>query len=75
MARRFERNAARLESKARQVEVRRRLGTTLATLAADIEGYSHTKSALHFGAGTPLPTTLVRKLLAARIAEGKRRRG
>jgi uncharacterized protein YdhG (YjbR/CyaY superfamily) len=49
-------------------------GTTLATLAADIEGYGHTKSALHFGAGTPLPTSLVRKLLAARIAEGKRRR-
>jgi uncharacterized protein YdhG (YjbR/CyaY superfamily) len=50
-------------------------GTTLTTLAADIEGYSHTKSALHFGAGTPLPTSLVRKLLAARIAEGERRRG
>jgi uncharacterized protein YdhG (YjbR/CyaY superfamily) len=44
-------------------------GTTLATLAADIEGYSHTKSALHFGAAAPLPTSLVRKLLAARIAE------
>jgi len=47
-------------------------GTTLATLAADIEAYSHTKSALHFGADKPLPTSLVRKLLAARIAEGKR---
>ncbi len=45
-------------------------GTTLATLATDIEGFSHTKSALHFGADTPLPTSLVRKLLAARIAEG-----
>jgi uncharacterized protein YdhG (YjbR/CyaY superfamily) len=44
-------------------------GRTLATLAADIEGYSHTKSALHFGAAAPLPTSLVRKLLAARIAE------
>jgi uncharacterized protein YdhG (YjbR/CyaY superfamily) len=50
-------------------------GTTLTTLAADIEGYSHTKSALHFGADTPLPTSLVRKLLTARIAEGKRRGG
>jgi uncharacterized protein YdhG (YjbR/CyaY superfamily) len=48
-------------------------GTTLATLAADIEGYSHTKSALHFGADTLLPTSLVRTLLAARIAEGQRR--
>jgi uncharacterized protein YdhG (YjbR/CyaY superfamily) len=49
-------------------------GTTLATLATDIAGYSHTKSALHFGSDTPLPTSLVRKLLAARMAEGKRRR-
>ncbi len=47
-------------------------GTTLATLAADIEGYSHTKSALHFGADALLSTSLVRKLLAARIAEGQR---
>jgi uncharacterized protein YdhG (YjbR/CyaY superfamily) len=43
-------------------------GTTLETLAADLEAYSQTKSALHFDA--PLPTALVRKLLQARIAEG-----
>jgi uncharacterized protein YdhG (YjbR/CyaY superfamily) len=48
-------------------------GTTLDTLAADIEGHSHTKSALHFGADDPLPTSLLKKLLEARIAEGKRR--
>ncbi len=42
-------------------------GTTLATLAADIEGYSHTKSALHFGADKPLPPALVKKLLKARM--------
>lgn len=48
-------------------------GTTLKTLAADIEGYSHTKSALHFGTDRPLPTSLVRKLLKARIAETQRR--
>jgi uncharacterized protein YdhG (YjbR/CyaY superfamily) len=46
-------------------------GTTLKTLAADIERYSQTKSALHFD--KPLPTALVRKLLKARIAEGGRR--
>lgn len=44
-------------------------GTTLKTRAADIAGYSQTKSALHFDA--PLPTALVRKLLKARIAESR----
>ncbi len=48
-------------------------GTTLATLAADIEGYSHTKSALHFDADKSLPPSLVKKLLKTRMAEGKRR--
>ena len=47
-------------------------GTTLKTLASDIVGYSQTKSALHFGPDKPLPASLVRKLLKARIAEGKR---
>ncbi len=47
-------------------------GTTLKTLAADIDGYSKTKSALHFGPDKPLPAALVRKLLQARIAEGQR---
>jgi uncharacterized protein YdhG (YjbR/CyaY superfamily) len=41
-------------------------GTTLKTLAHDIEGYSQTKSALHFD--NPLPASLVRKLLKTRIA-------
>ncbi len=49
-------------------------GTTFKTLARDIESYSHTKSALHFGPHEPLPAALVRKLLGARIAEGGRRR-
>jgi uncharacterized protein YdhG (YjbR/CyaY superfamily) len=47
-------------------------GTTLKTLAGEIEGYRQTKSALHFGPDIPLPTSLVRKLLKARIAEGSR---
>jgi uncharacterized protein YdhG (YjbR/CyaY superfamily) len=33
-------------------------GTTLKTLAGDIEGYSKTKSALHFGPDEPLPRRL-----------------
>jgi uncharacterized protein YdhG (YjbR/CyaY superfamily) len=44
-------------------------GTTLQTLAGDLEGYGKTKSALHFGPDEPLPATLVRKLIKARIAE------
>ena len=44
-------------------------GTTLATLAADVESYEQTKSALHFDPRRPLPAALVRKLLRARIAE------
>jgi uncharacterized protein YdhG (YjbR/CyaY superfamily) len=48
-------------------------GTTLKTRAIDIDGYGKTKSALHFGPDRPLPASLVRKLLKARIAEGKGR--
>lgn len=44
-------------------------GTTLATLAGDLSGFSRTKSALHFAPDRPLPRALVRKLLRARIAE------
>ena len=44
-------------------------GTTLGTLAAELRGYDQTKSALHFAPDKPLPVTLVRKLLHARIAE------
>ncbi len=48
-------------------------GRTLDALRSDVAGYSRTKSALHFGAGQPLPVSLVRKLLRARIAETARR--
>jgi len=44
-------------------------GTTLRTLAKEISSYEHTKSSLHFAAETGLPTSLVRKLVKARIAE------
>jgi uncharacterized protein YdhG (YjbR/CyaY superfamily) len=44
-------------------------GRTLQTLAEDVAGYERTKSALHFASERPLARALVKKLLAARIAE------
>jgi uncharacterized protein YdhG (YjbR/CyaY superfamily) len=44
-------------------------GTTLSTLAAELRASDRTKSALHFDPERPLPASLVRKLLKARIAE------
>jgi uncharacterized protein YdhG (YjbR/CyaY superfamily) len=44
-------------------------GRTLQTLAADLQNYGKTKGALHFRPDEPLPSTLVRKLITARIAE------
>ncbi len=44
-------------------------GTTLASVAEALEGYSKTKSAVHFSPDEGLPKTLVKKLLAARKAE------
>jgi uncharacterized protein YdhG (YjbR/CyaY superfamily) len=48
-------------------------GSTLATLARELADYSQTKSAVHFGPDEPLPTTLVKKLVKARLAEVKSR--
>ena len=45
-------------------------GTTFRTLAKALGDRDRTKSALHFTPAKPLPKTLVRKLLAARIAAG-----
>jgi uncharacterized protein YdhG (YjbR/CyaY superfamily) len=44
-------------------------GSTLKTLASELAGYGGTKSSLHFNPERPLPASLVRKLLKARIAE------
>ena len=44
-------------------------GTTLTTLAKDVKGYEQTKSSLHFDPKKPLPVSLVRKLIKARVAE------
>jgi uncharacterized protein YdhG (YjbR/CyaY superfamily) len=41
----------------------------LPKLADQLEGYSMTKSALHFPIDRPLSKTLVKKLIAARLAE------
>lgn len=49
-------------------------GTTLGTLARELEGWEGTKSAVHFAPDRPLPRTLVRKLIETRIAEGTSRR-
>jgi len=46
-------------------------GSTLATLSKHLAGYAQTKSSLHFSAAEGLPAPLVRKLLAARIAEAR----
>lgn len=48
-------------------------GQTLTELAEDVSAFSHTKSALHFSAKQPLPETLLRKLVAARLDEIGRR--
>ena len=42
-------------------------GTVLPQLADELEGYTMTKSALHFAVDRPLPETLVRKLIAVRL--------
>jgi uncharacterized protein YdhG (YjbR/CyaY superfamily) len=46
-------------------------GSTLKTLAGAVARYDRTKGALHFSPDEPLPETLVRKLIEARIAERK----
>jgi hypothetical protein len=38
-------------------------------LGKDLEGYTSTSGSLHFAVDQPLPEALVRKLLAARMAE------
>jgi uncharacterized protein YdhG (YjbR/CyaY superfamily) len=50
-------------------------GSVLAALTAETKGFSGTKGSLHFPVDRPLPTTLVKKLLAARIADLAARNG
>jgi len=42
-------------------------GSVLSQLADELEGYTMTKSALHFPVDRPLPKALVRKLIAVRL--------
>jgi uncharacterized protein YdhG (YjbR/CyaY superfamily) len=44
-------------------------GSTLGTLEKELDGYSQTKSSLHFAAEDGLPLTLVRKLVKTRLKE------
>ena len=46
-------------------------GSVLPQLADELEGYTTTKSALHFAVDQPLPATLVKKLIAVRLAEDR----
>ena len=47
-------------------------GSVLPELASELEGYTMTKSALHFPIDRPLPKMLVRKLIAARRSKSPR---
>jgi uncharacterized protein YdhG (YjbR/CyaY superfamily) len=44
-------------------------GSVLAELPDELKDYAMTKSALHFSVDRPLPKTLVKKLIAVRLAE------
>jgi uncharacterized protein YdhG (YjbR/CyaY superfamily) len=44
-------------------------GSVLSQLSDELDGYTMTKSALHFPVDRPLPKTLVKKLVAARLSE------
>jgi len=46
-------------------------GSVLRQFTGDLEGYTTTKSALHFSVDRPLPKKLLRNLIAARLAEVK----
>ena len=50
-------------------------GAVLSQLADELQGYTMTKSALHFAVDQPLPTTLVKKLIDVRLAELRARAG
>ena len=44
-------------------------GSVLGQLADELKGYTMTKSSLHFPVDRPLPTSVVRDLIAVRLAE------
>ena len=44
-------------------------GSVLGQLADELDGYTMTKSSLHFPLDSPLPKPLVKQLIAVRLAE------
>jgi uncharacterized protein YdhG (YjbR/CyaY superfamily) len=48
-------------------------GSVLGRLADELDDYTMTKSSLHFPVDRPLPKALVKKLIAARLAEVSQR--
>jgi uncharacterized protein YdhG (YjbR/CyaY superfamily) len=46
-------------------------GSVLPRLADELQGYTMTKSALHFPVDRPLPRSLVEKLIAVRLEESR----
>ena len=48
-------------------------GSVLGQFAHELDGYTMTKSSLHFPVDRPLPEALVRKLVAARLTDASRR--
>ena len=46
-------------------------GSVLPRLADELQGYTMTKSALHFPVDRPLPKSLVEKLIAVRLEESR----
>ena len=48
-------------------------GSVIGQLAAELDGYSTTKSSVHFPVDRPLPKPLVKKLIRARLADIDRR--
>ena len=44
-------------------------GSVLGQLATELDGYTTTKSSLHFAPDRPLPKALVKQLIAVRLAE------
>jgi uncharacterized protein YdhG (YjbR/CyaY superfamily) len=49
-------------------------GSVLAELAGELAGYKSTPGSLHFPIDKPLPRSLVKKLVATRLKELRRRR-